>query len=63
MYQFFKKIYIYPRFQNRSIRKKSKDLKEINPDSLEAIKTLRIPKNNLEDYDLIEIENVGNYFV
>ena len=56
VYQYFKKIYKNPKFQNRRIRKQSKDLKEINPDSLEAIKTLRIPKNNSEDYDLIDID-------
>ena len=51
-----KKIYKNPKFQNKRIRKQSKDLKEINPNSLEAIKTLRIPKNNSENYDLIEID-------
>ncbi len=53
-----KKIYKNPKFQNKRIRKQSKDLKEINPNSLEAIKILRIPKNNSEDYDLIEIDSL-----
>ena len=59
MLEYFKKIYKNPKFQNRRIRKQSKNLKEINPNSLEAIKTLRIPKNNSENYDLIEIDTIA----
>jgi len=59
MLQYFKKIYKNPKFQNKRIRKQSKDFKEINPNSLEAIKTLRIPKNNSGDYDLIEINAIA----
>ena len=60
MIQYFKKIYKNPKFQNRRIRKASKDLKKINPNSLEAIKTLRIPNNNSGDYDSIEINTIAD---
>ncbi len=46
-------------FQKIITQKFPKDLKKVNPNSLEAIKTLRIPKNNSENYDLIEIDDLS----
>ncbi len=59
MYRYLRKLYKKPMFQKIITQKFPKDLKKVNPNSLEAIKTLRIPNNNSENYDLIEIDDLS----